>query len=300
MANIADILQDASWPDDYPASVGFVRRQLYVGRALVCGYLHEGEFYPDTDYDEPFAHVDERIFVDVPTGQAYRWNGASYVGVSVTTSDDLSAVHYDRDDGKGAAEKAQARTNIGAADAAALATLQSTVGGITPKVAGWDAAKAKVDDPAAPASGSAKLTTAGLVFTWATAYFASMNVQWSKVVNRPTTLAGYGIADAVKKVKLGTGTAVAPDGDGVVTLPAADVNDPNALKIDGSQTLTPGQKSNVLSALGISGSSPAPVVSAAEAVAGYWTSHGSDMTNAEKTVLLEKLVNYIVAKEGLS
>lgn len=300
MANIADILQDSSWPDDYPASVGFVRRQMYMGRALVCGYLHEGEFYPDTDYDEPFAPVDERIFVDVPTGQAYRWDGTSYVGVSVTTSNDLSAVHYNGPDGKGAAERAQARSNIGAASQEALSTLVGVVAGVTPKVAGWDAAKTKVDDPAAPASGSAKLTTAGLVFTWATTYFASMNVQWSKVAGRPTTLAGYGIADAVKKVKVGDAEAVSPDSNGVVNLPAASISDPNALKIDGTQTLTAAQKSNVLSALGISGGSPAPVVSAAEAVAGYWGSHGSDMTNAEKTALLEKLVNYIVAKEGLS
>lgn len=300
MANIADILQDSAWPDDYPASVGFVRRQLYMGRALVCGYLHDGEFYPDTDYDEPFVHVDERIFVDIPTGQAYRWGGSSYVGVSVTTSNDLAAVHYDAPDNKGDAEKAQARANIGAASQAALSTLTGIVGAISPNVAAWNAAAAKVNDPGLPASGSAKLTTAGQVFAWATAYFASLQVAWANVTGRPTTLAGYGIADAVKKVQVGTGTPVSPDGNGVVTLPAASISDPNALKIDGSQTLTSAQKSAVLAALGISGSSPAPVVGAAEAVAGYWSSHGSDMSNAEKTVLLERLVDYIIAKEGLS
>lgn len=300
MANIADILQDAAWPDDYPASVGFVRRQLYVGRALVCGYLHEGEFYPDTDYDEPFAHVDERIFVDVPTGQAYRWGGSSYVGVSVTTSDDLSAVHYDRPDGKGDAEKAQALANIGAASASALSTLAGIVGGISPKAAGWDAAKAKVDDPGLPASGSAKLTTAGQVFQWATTYFSTLQVAWANLTSKPTTLSGYGIVDAVKKVKVGSAEPVSPDSNGVVQLPAASISDPNALKVDGSQTLTAAQKSNVLAALGISGSSAAPVVAAAETAKAWWDSHGADMTNAEKTALLQKIVNYIAAKEGLS
>ena len=84
---------------------------------LVNGKVPESQlpsYVDDVIEVEDFAHLPEtgesgKIYVTLDTGESWRWSGTTYVPVSTPDS-----VSYKAQTGKTEAEKAQARTNIGA------------------------------------------------------------------------------------------------------------------------------------------------------------------------------------------
>lgn len=291
MANYQDLLQDPAYPDDYPASVAFVRRRLYAGRALIEGYLYLGQFYQDAAHTNLIPATSERMYVDVPSGTAFRWNGSAYVTVSVSSATDLAAVHYTADS-VSAEQKAQARANIGAADATSAAAMLVDVTRLVSKEASWDAKQAALSYDAQPTTGSSNLVRSGGIFTWVNSLLSSLSVAWTNVTGKPTTLSGFGITDGVKQVKVGESSPVSPDVNGIVRLPA--YSDPNAVRFDQAQGLTDQQKNQARENIG---ARSATITSKAQLVVDGWSSH---MKDSEKTALLERLVRYVAEKEGIS
>lgn len=65
------------------------------------GYYYNGEFYSDAAHTNQMSHVDDILYVDIPTNNPYRWTGTNYV---VTGSDlalgETSSTAYRGDRGK--------------------------------------------------------------------------------------------------------------------------------------------------------------------------------------------------------
>lgn len=65
------------------------------------GYYYNGEFYSDAEHTNQMSHVDDILYVDIPTNKPYRWTGTNYV---VTGSDlalgETSSTAYRGDRGK--------------------------------------------------------------------------------------------------------------------------------------------------------------------------------------------------------
>jgi len=288
---LRDALQDPAYPGDYPASVAFVLRQLYTGRSLVEGYLYQGVFYADVAHTTAIAATKERIYVDVPSGTAFRWNGTAYVTVSVSSASDLAAVHYTADD-VSAAQKAQARTNIGAAAQADVSPMQTNLNRLVGKENTWDAKQAALTYDLVPTTNSNNHVRSGGIFSWVTGLFTNLTLAWNKITGTPTTLSGYGITDAVKQIRFGSAAAISPDASGVLNVPS--VSDAGAVRFDVAQTLNASQRLMAQQNIGVTST---VTVAKAIAVADAWSARMSDR---EKTELLTKLVNYVKSKEGIA
>lgn len=72
------------------------------------GYYYNGEFYTDAEHTNQMSHVDDILYVDIPTNKPYRWTGTAYV---VTGSDlalgETSSTAYRGDRGKAAYDHSQ-------------------------------------------------------------------------------------------------------------------------------------------------------------------------------------------------
>lgn len=286
-----DSLQDRAYPPDYPASVAFVLRKLYAGRSLLEGYLYEGRFYSDRTYTVELPATRERIYVDVPSGTAFRWNGEAFVTLSVQTGDDLQAVHYVAED-RSEAQKAQARSNMGAAAASDLRAVAGDVSGLKVKAATWDGKQDALAFDAQPVEGSGNPVRSGGIFSWVKGLFESMTLRWDKVAGKPTTVAGYGITDAVRQVKVGDAVPVSPDASGIVRIPGA--RDAKAVHFDRAETLTDAERLMARQNIGVTTTN---ITARAGAVAAAWSERMSDR---EKTALLNALVAYVKEKEGIT
>lgn len=286
-----DPLQDRAYPPDYPASVAFVLRKLYAGRSLLEGYLFEGRFYSDRSYTVELPATRERIYVDVPSGTAFRWNGEAFVTLSVQSGDDRQAVHYTAE-ARSDAQKAQARANVGAASASDLQAVAGDVNVLKGKASSWDGKQDALAFDAQPVEGSGNPARSGGIFSWVTGLFAALTMPWDKVTGKPTTVSGYGITDAVKQVKVGDASPVSPDAAGIVRIPGA--RDAKAVHFDRAEALTDAERLMARQNIGVTTTN---ITARAGAVAAAWSERMSDR---EKTALLNALVAYVKEKEGIT
>lgn len=292
-SDFMDQLQDPAWPGDYPASVAFVLRKLYAGRSLLEGYLWQGAFYADEAHTTALAATKERLYVDVPSGTAFRWDGESYVTVSVSSADDAAAVHYVSEE-RSSEQKEVARANIGAASASDVSTLQSKVATLVGKSGSWDAKQDGIAWDDEPTEDSENAARSGGIFRWVRALVEKAKPVWSNVTGTPTTVSGYGITDAATSVRFGETGSVISAKDGLLAVPDGTVVAKGAVRYDAVQSLTAEQRRQALANLGWSSDA---TQTAAASVKGAWSSRMSD---SEKTTLLGWLARYVVAKEGLT
>lgn len=289
--DMRDLLQDPMYPPDYPASVAWVLRKLYAGRSLVEGYLFEGRFYADQLHTSELPATKERFYVDVPSGTAYRWNGEAYVTVSVQTGNDTAAVHY-TSEARSPAQMAQARANMGAAAQADMLVVEAALQTISAKTASWDAKQDALTFDAQPVEGSMNPARSGGIFTWVKGLISGISLAWSGITGKPTTIGGYGITDAVQRIKVGSdGTPLTPT-SGTLILPVP--SDPNAVRFNSAQELSTAQMRMARQNIGVT---TEQITARAGAVSAAWSDRMSDR---EKTVLLQRLVEYVREKEGIS
>ena len=66
-------------PDPEGFSHSWTSRSSYFASGGVMeGYLYNGEFYEDSGHSTALPHDESTIYIDVPTGTGYQWNGASF------------------------------------------------------------------------------------------------------------------------------------------------------------------------------------------------------------------------------
>lgn len=72
------------------------------------GYYYNGEFYTDAEHTNQMAHVDDILYVDIPTNLPYRWTGTNYVKTgSDLALGETSSTAYRGDRGKAAYDHSQ-------------------------------------------------------------------------------------------------------------------------------------------------------------------------------------------------
>lgn len=72
------------------------------------GYYYNGEFYTDAEHTNQMAHVDDILYVDIPTNLPYRWTGTNYVKTgSDLALGETSSTAYRGDRGKTAYDHSQ-------------------------------------------------------------------------------------------------------------------------------------------------------------------------------------------------
>lgn len=72
------------------------------------GYCYNGEFYSDAEHTNQMSHVDDILYVDIPTNVPYRWTGTTYVKTgSDLALGETSSTAYRGDRGKAAYDHSQ-------------------------------------------------------------------------------------------------------------------------------------------------------------------------------------------------
>lgn len=72
------------------------------------GYYYNGEFYVDEAHTSQMSHVDDILYVDIPTNMPYRWTGTTYVKTgSDLALGETSSTAYRGDRGKAAYDHSQ-------------------------------------------------------------------------------------------------------------------------------------------------------------------------------------------------
>ena len=96
---ITDIINDIA--DDLDGAVATLENgkvpasQLpsYVDDVLE-GYLHNGAFYQDAEYENELTAETGKIYVDLPTGATYRYSGSIYVRINDVDLSDYATKAY--------------------------------------------------------------------------------------------------------------------------------------------------------------------------------------------------------------
>ena len=187
------------------------------------GYYYDGEFYSDAEHTSQMSHVDDILYVDIPSNLPYRWTGTNFVKTgSDLALGETSSTAYRGDRGKTAYDHSQVTSgnphNVTKSDVG-LGNVVNT------------------GDSATPVSGgTTKFTTGGA--------YTELNKKVDKVDGKGLSTNDYTTTDKNKLAGIAAGAEVNQNAFSKVkvgssTVEADSKTDTLTLEAGGSVTITP-------------------------------------------------------------